>query len=321
MKKLAQILTAAYGYKLDESTLEHYKELARFRSIWINGRNPRLLINRKLLPSQKAFLFAREIGYRYLGLKEHTTTSSWLKVESFEQVLNNFKASYFAGALLMNQDLLRKDLAQFFGKSKWSGERLLALLRKYGATPEMFFYRLSQLIPQVFDLTEMFYLRFNHEAGSQNYSLTKELNMSRVLVPHGISLNEHYCRRWLSIRLLQQLAKKKKKSVLVDAQRSYFQDNDVEFFVITLARPLVLTEGTNSSITLGILINDAFRKHVRFWNDPAVARIVVNETCERCGLSQKECRDRVAPATIYRQQQSQKRREEVLEQLLQELRN
>ena len=30
--------------------------------------------------------------------------------------------------------------------------------------------------------------------------------MNRLLVPSGIGLAEHYCRRWLSVRLLREMA-------------------------------------------------------------------------------------------------------------------
>jgi transcriptional regulator with XRE-family HTH domain len=321
MERLKTVLTNEYGYVLDETTLKGYPELQGFRSIWIEGKPPRLLLNPKLLPAQKAFVLGREIGFRYLGLKERAATSSWLKVESFEQVLNHYKASYFSGALFINQDLLQKDLVGFFRHTRWDGEKFLALMRRYEATPEMFLYRLSQLMPKFFNLQEMFYLRFNNAAGSDVYRLTKELNMSRMLVPHGIGLNEHYCRRWLSISLLKDLAHKlgKAKAPLVAAQRSRFLESDAEFFVITLARSLALTPGTNSSISLGFLINDTFKNTVRFGDDPAVPRVEVNETCERCSLTAAQCHERVAPPAIYRQQQEQKTREQVLQRLVEEM--
>jgi hypothetical protein len=320
-EQLRSVLIDEYGYELDETTLNNYPALKGFRSIWINGSQPKLLLNGKLLPSQKAFILGREIGFCHLKLKDRPTTSSWLKVESFEQVLNNFKASYFAGALLINRDLLQQDLTIFFQNARWEGEKFLALMKRYEATPEMFLYRLSQLIPKLFDLQEMFYLRFSNEAGSERYFLTKELNVSRVLVPHGIGLNEHYCRRWLSISLLKELAERQrrgeKQTTLIAAQRSRFIDSDAEFFTFTLARPLALTEGTNSSMTLGFLINEAFKQTVRFWDDPSILRKEVNETCERCGLPEALCRDRVAPPVIYQKQQDQKTREKVLQQLVQ----
>jgi len=322
-EKLKAVLAEKYNYILDETALGRFPELQGFRSIWLDGKPARLLLNPKLLPAQKAFILGREIGYQYLGLKERAVTSSWLKAESFEQVLNNYKASYFAGALFINRDLLQKDLAEFFRNKRWEGGKFLAVMQRYDATPEMFLYRLSQLVPKLFDLQEMFYLRFNNEAGSDIYRLTKELNMSRMQVPHGIGLNEHYCRRWLSINLLKELAKKQKPgkylAPLVAAQRSRFLESDAEFFVITLARSLALTAGTNSSISLGFLINDTFKKTVHFWDDPAVPRVEVNETCERCGLLETQCRERVAPPAIYRQQQERKTQESVLQRLVQEM--
>jgi hypothetical protein len=321
--RLQSVLVNEYGYVLDETTVDHYPELQGFRSIWIDSEPPRLLLNPRLLPAQKAFILGREIGFRYLGLQERAVTSSWLKVESFEQVLNNFKASYFSGALFINRELLQQDLAGFFQNEQWDGERFLAIMQRYEATPEMFLYRLSQLVPKLLDLPEMFYLRFNHEAGSDLFRLTKELNMTKMLVPHGIGLNEHYCRRWLSISLFKQLIAKQQQgeqpAAIVAAQRSRFLESDAEFFVITVARPLMLTEGANSSISLGFLINDAFKNTARFWDDPAVPCVEVNETCERCGLSEALCQDRVAPPAIYRQHQMQKTREQVLQQLVQEV--
>ena len=321
--QLRKILIDEYGYVLDETTLNQYSELQGFRSIWINSAPPKLLINGKLLSNQKAFILGREIGYCYLGLKERATTSSWLKVESFEQVLNNFKASYFSGALLINRDLLVQDLARFFQKERWDGEGFLALMRRYGATPEMFLYRLSELVPKFFGLQEIQFFRFNNEAGLDIYHLTKLLNMSRVFVPHGIGLNEHHCRRWLSIRLLKGLAERQKRgdreATIIAAQRSRYMALNAEFFTIALARPLALAKRTNSSVTLSFLIDDEFKKTVRFWDDPSIPRVDVNETCERCSLSEVLCKDRVAPAVIYHKEQSQKIREKVLHQLMQDL--
>lgn len=317
---LVRVLQQDYGYEIGTIPLDEFPELKKFRSISTKGKTPKLFLNDKLLPSQKAFLLAREIGFRFLGLKEHPVTSTWLNVSSFAEVLNNYKASYFAGALFINRWVLKKDLEQFFKKTTWNGIAFLNIMRRFEATPEMFLYRLSQLMPKYFGMQEMFYLRFNNEIGSKEFTLTKELNMSRVVVPHAIGLNEHYCRRWLSIKLLERLAamprRALKEATIADAQRSRFLDGDAEFFVITVARPLVLTEETNSSITLGFLLNDTFKHAVRFWNDPALAIVEVNETCERCALPKSVCKERAVPPTVYRKQQVQVEREQALRRFL-----
>ncbi|MFQ5710136.1 MAG: XRE family transcriptional regulator, partial [bacterium] len=321
---LQSILREKFGTVVEEATLQRYPQLSGFRSVWIEGSPAKLLLNGNLLPSQKAFILGREIGYDYLDLKERAVTSSWLKVESFEQVLDNFKASYFAGALLINENLLRSDLREFFHNQQWRSEQFLAMMKRFHATPEMFLYRLSQLIPRHFGLTEIYYLRFNNKVGTDTYRLTKELNMSRVRVPHGIGLNEHYCRRWLSVSLLNELGLKQQQGnqdePIVAAQRSRFVESDAEFFTITLARPLALTEGTNSSISLGFLINSDFQKAVRFWKDASIPQVEVNETCERCGLSEAACPDRTVPPEIFEQEQKQKNLEQQLQKLMQEMR-
>jgi hypothetical protein len=110
--------------------------------------------------------------------------------------------------------------------------------------------------------------------------------------------------------------KKLKEATIAEAQRSRFIDNGAEFFVISVARPLALTEETNSSISLGFLINDTFKSVVEFWDDAAVPTIEVNETCERCSLPKTLCKERVVPATIYRRSEMQRKREETLEKFL-----
>lgn len=320
---LYDVLKNEYGYEVGEIPPAKFPQLKKFRSIYAPGKQPKLFLNGKLLPSQKGFLLAREIGFQYLKLKEQPITSTWLEVGSFAEVLNNYKASYFAGALYINRDVLRRDLEKFFSRERWEPEAFLSMMRRYEATPEMFLYRLSQLIPKYFGLQEMFYLRFNNEVGSKEFALTKELNMSRVMAPHGIGLNEHYCHRWLSIALLKRLSerpkKKSRETTIVGAQRARFIDGDAEFYVISVARPLALTEETNSSISLGFLMNDNFKRIVKFWNDPAVPIVEVNETCERCSLPKAVCKERVVPPVHYRQQQLKKEREEVLQRFLQSI--
>ncbi len=321
-EELREIFSDLMGSSVEESGFERFPALKVFRSIWLNSDPPRLVINQNLLPSQKAFILGRELGYEFLGLKERTSTSSWIKVESFEQVLNNFRASYFAGALLINRSLLQEELRGFFRRKRWDTDLFVKMMSNYNATPEMFLYRLSQIIPKFFGLNEIYYVRFSNKAGSERFRITKELNMSRVVVPHGIGLNEHYCRRWQGIRLLLELAEKQQQGSaspqIVSAQRSHFVDGGVELFDITLARPLALTEGTNSSISLGFAMNDDFKSVVKFWQDPAVAKMDVNETCERCGLSSSACSERAGAADLYDRKHTQLVLENTLQDFLHE---
>ena len=321
--RLRAILESEYGYDVDQETLPADPALKSLRSVFRAGSPPRLLINGRLMPSQKAFVLAREIGYRVLGLTVRPATSTWIKVESFDQVVNNFKASYFAGALLLDRDLLRADLERFFSRPKWDGAALLEGMRRYDATPETFFYRLTQLIPRFFGLREIFFMRFSHAAGTGGFELTKVFNLSRVPVPHGVGSGESYCRRWPALRLLAELARSGKRRgarpAVVAAQRSRFLDEGAEFFVIAMARPLALSDRSNSSVSLGFLMDDAFRERIRFWEDPAVPRVEVNLTCERCRLTSAECRDRAAPAVLHERQRRQEKKEAAVRRLFKEL--
>ncbi len=57
---------------------------------------------------------------------------------------------------------------------------------------------------------------------------------------------------------------------------------------------------------------------MQFWNDPGIAEVDVNETCERCGLTQEECQDRVAPNDLFGENQSQRLRELAVQRYISE---
>lgn len=323
---LQSVLTESYGYTIDDQTLDSHPELSDFRSVFVEDDPPTLLVNGDLMPIQRAFVYAREIGYCLMGVEERARTSSWLKVESYEQVLNNFRASYFAGAVLIDRDPLLEDLQEIFDRPAWEGDRLRQCMDRFNATPEMFYYRLTELLPHFFGMEDLFFVRFYHDTKTSDFQLTKLLNMSQVLVSHGIGYREHYCRRWPAMRLLQRLAHEQEQSATsmspaadprIRAQRSRFIEDQSEFLILSTARPLALQPATNSCVSLGLRIDDALKSQVRFWDDPSIPRLDVNLTCERCPLSPADCADRVAPPVFYREQQAQKQREEALAQLTQ----
>lgn len=318
---LRRLLVADWGYAIDETRLPGDAELRGQRSVYAGGKPPRLYVNGRLLPSQKAFVLAREVGYRHLELEDRVATSNWLRVDTWEQVLNNFKASYFAGALLMDGERLTADLGRLFARKTFDGDAWLQLIRRHDATPEMFFHRLTELLPERFGLAGLYFMRFTHgRAASDPYRLTKVFNLSRVPVPHGVGLDETYCRRWPPLRLLAASSGKPRRRAAftprVDASRVRFLDEGAEFLTLTSVRPLALTDDAGSAVSLGLLLDDALTAKVRFWNDPRLERTDVNLTCERCRLSRRECRERGAPPTLWRAQESHRRREEALARLL-----
>ncbi len=115
---------------------------------------------------------------------------------------------------------------------------------------------------------------------------------------------EHYCRRWISIGVIKKLEQGKKGKAMFDksivgAQISEFYDSRDKYFSISISRRNRLTKGNCTSVTVGFLINDDFRKKVKFWNDNGVPSKIVNNTCERCTIP--DCKDRVVPANVAEQ--------------------
>jgi len=234
--------------------------------------------------------------------RPHTTPP--FKAISFEEVLNNFKASYFAVALLMNKEQVIDDLHELFDRKKWNDKFILDLMNKYSASPEMFLHRLTNLLPTFFGIKNLFFLRFSHSGKTQLFQLTKELHLSKLHNPHGNELNEHYCRRWISLRLIKELHKQKKngsRDPIAGVQRSKYWESKNEYLCISLAKANTPTPNSNVSVTVGFLIDENLKKKIQFLNDDKIIAKTVNETCERCPI--EDCKERVAEPTVIKSDQ------------------
>lgn len=317
--ELQRLIEKRFNYRLDNRQLSKHAKLQQFRSVLVTKRNlpPTLAINPALGERQRKFILAREIGYQVLNLKERAMTSAPERVDSFEQVLNDFKASYFAGALLINRQRLLVDIKEFFALDRWQPRRFRDFLDRYEVTPEILMYRLTEVLPEYFGI-KLHFLRFNHEAGE--YRLVKHLNMSQVLIPGGTGLDEHYCRRWLAIRILHDLqreraSRKKLVEPIVGAQISRFVDTDARFLCVAMARHLALNPAATSSVSLGFRCDQEFERTVRFASDPSITRLDIDGTCERCRLTKEECEDRVAPPYLLELQRTRNEIEQELASL------
>lgn len=311
--ELRRVLEQEHGFRIEEETLAGHDVLSDLRSVFIPGKKPRLLINKKLMPAQRAFLFGRELGYLRLGLDKRSTESTQISVHSFAQVINDFKAAYFSGALLLQRQLLGAELEAFFARDAWSAEAFAGLLASYETTPETFFYRLSQLLPAMFGLAALFFVRLSHRRGVEGTRLTKMLNMSPLPIPVGIDPQEHYCRRWVGNELLLEEAQPAPTAVRAAIQRGVFLDGGGEYLMLSLARPLALAAGSDASVSLAVRLDDALKAKIAFWNDPAIGRREVNTTCERCGL--RDCLERAAPPILREEDERRKDRAAALREL------
>lgn len=302
-EELAGLLKNVFGYSIQAFTSQEYPEFTDLRSLYFPEKKL-LLFNSSLTNQQKAFTFAREIGYQRLGISNRPLISSVMEAESFEQVMNNFKASYFSAALLLPRRQMVSKMEELFASETWQPERILSLLDTYSATPEMFIHRISGLLATHFGLNNLFFLRLNHNVGEREYFLTKEMHLSRLHSPHN-TLAEHYCRRWVSSKVLVELSEQQLNKVwngeaLIRAQVSDYYESEDKYLVISIAYPSQPLKNVNSSLSVGIAINEDLKKVIRFVDDPAISRRIVNETCERCSIP--DCLERVAAPVIYKKQ-------------------
>ncbi len=315
---LEKILKDQYNYRIIKDGFSHDPNLKDLRSFTKPGKKyTKLYLNKDLDESQRAFIYGRELGHLYLGVTQRPYTSTWVEINSFEQVLNNFRASYFSNALMMSRKPFLKDLTAFLASTEWHEEILIRTLKRYNATPEMLLQRLTNLLPRYFNIKSVFFLRFTHKPGTNAYQLSKEMHLGGIINPRGTVLHEHYCRRWMFIDILNQLANNQSSnddnSIVGGAQvAKYFESNE-EFLVFSIARPMLPTRGVNSSLSLGIKLDKQSRQRIKFLKDSRIRFRIVNDTCERCAV--KNCKLRAAPATEWAENEKLKIRKKLLDKL------
>jgi transcriptional regulator with XRE-family HTH domain len=297
---LANVLETQYNYKIEPINDKANPAFTSVRSLTItNSQGNRLLVNAQLSTVQRAFIYGREIGYLYLNLKNRLHTTALVEAESFEQLLNNFKASYFSSAIIIKRSLLIPAMADFFGQQKWQPEKLISMVHDFNTTPESFCYRLSNIMPKYFGINQIFFSRFNNFVGQNLFDMTKEMHISRKHYPHTVR-DEHYCRRWVALTILNDLAditeNKEPARVLCKAQKSTYIDTRDEYLVISFAQPMSPTPNLNVSVSMGIYLDGQTRNKLAFLQDPDLPAREVNQTCERCSVF--DCQERIAAPSI-----------------------
>lgn len=320
---LMNILKDKFQYEIDEKVISEHHELCTVRGIVVfkNG-SKKILINSRLTDSQKAFIVGKEIAYNYLDISDRSFIYSDLKVDSFDQLLNNVKASYFSSALMIKKNDLINDLNKLFNKKVWDNNFIISLLTKYNASPDMLFQRITNLLSTVWNINSFFFFRFDTPLNSINYYLAKELCLNVRSIPGSNQNDENYCRRLVSIKLLedfkkQQMKNKNNNSPLAGIHKSKFFNSGDEYLMISIAKNSTLFRETNYSVTLGLLLNEELKKKINFWNDPKIPEIIVNDTCERCQIS--DCKERVESPKILESKTNIEKIERTLKKVVDEM--
>jgi hypothetical protein len=298
--ELQEILSKEYQYSFKVLP----KKFSQFRSVFKAKENC-LFLNKDLNEHQLLFVLGREIAFNFLNLEPRPYITTHFNDAGFSEIFNNFIASYFATALLLPQERLVEDLRAFFKLQTWDHSKFEEMIDAYGVSAEMYMHRLTNILPKFFKLSSLFFLRLSKPQGRAKYNITKELHLGRLHNPHASSKDLHYCRRWISLQILNDLEALKYDSVIKDislikAQISNYIDSKDQYFIISVARPMYPVSGYSTSVSIGILMNDSFRKTVSFASDEKIPSKIVSESCERCRIL--NCQERAAPAFILDQE-------------------
>lgn len=314
--KLAELLQNEFGYQIEMDGLAEFPVLSKLRAVFV-PTGKRLLLNPEMRDSQITFILAKELAFNELGLKERPFSHRNFRPNSFDEVLNDFKADYFAVALLVNKTEYVEQLRSYFSQEKWDGGRfLLGLGAKYRVGPEVIFQRFN-LMAHSFGLHKLFYLRLIHETENDGFEIDKELHFNRRHLPHANASREHYCRRWPPIFLSKTLARDRgdgsKIGVMADASRIVFHDTREEYACLTIARQTG-NPARNVAAFFAMEIDENLKNTIRFLNDPAIQTRTVGVTCERCEV--ENCADRVKPPIFVERKKERDAAEAVLKNLL-----
>ncbi|MBC5839516.1 helix-turn-helix domain-containing protein [Flavobacterium muglaense] len=310
LDELAAVLREEYGYTIQELVFSEQEELGDLRSIYV-PKSKTLLLSLEIDEQQKAFILAKEIAYNYLKIEDRLYTFSWIKFDNFDQVLNNFYASYFAGALLIPRKKLIGELNVFLSKSNPTGDEMIELMNQFNVSPESFYQRLTNILPKDFQLKNLFFLRLSHKKGTDTYQIKKELHITNQQEPHANEMNEHYCRRWISVKTIEAAIAEKKEHYF-GAQISRYDNSSNEYLVFSSATADPFKKDRLRSISVGILISTPMKKKFKFINNEDMKRQVVGVTCETCAV--KDCEERASPPI----QLEQKKRHENTDLIVQQ---
>ena len=281
-KDLEEILIEEYGYTIKENELSKYEALGNLRSVFVPNTKTLLLAN-GIDEAQRTFIYAKELAYNYLETIERLYTFPWIKFDTFDQVLNNFYASYFAGALIIPKIKITELLSNIFEKDSFDTNLILKAINSFNASPESFYQRLTNILPKEFNIQNLFFLRFTHIAKSDKYHLKKELHLSHQHSPHANETNEHYCRRWVSLQVLKDISKSKKNHEF-DIQISNYPNDRMKYLVLSSATKDPFKENQYRSISVGLLINKQLYRKLNFLSDSRIKTQDVGVTCERCAI-------------------------------------
>lgn len=312
IKNLTQTLKDYFGITVEYEQLASNKFLTDIRSYY-NKEKMILSVNKNLTEAQEKFLIVRELAFQFMEHIERPAETPPQRKHSFTELLNNFKASYFSVAFLMDKDEVISDIKNFVKSRKWFDQDVLSILKKYDATPEMLMQRLTNILPSYFGFNNLFFLKMVKKPDNEGYKLTKELHLSKLHNPYGNELDEHYCRRWISVRILSELSDSKVAGPIARLQISKYFNTINEYLCLSIAIPNSSNEKEVLSITVGFQLDKKFKDQIDFLDSASIVEKEVHTTCERCPIA--DCAERAVPAWKLNKLNQDREIEKALESL------
>ena len=115
--------------------------------------------------------------------------------------------------------------------------------------------------------------------------------------------------------LEEQQLKGNPKKIIIRTLRPQFVESGDEVLFISIAYELRLCSKMNRCVSLGLRIDNALKRKVKFLNDPQIPVEKVNQTCERCPLDNSQCSERIGPPSVF----IQEKKEELMNRTLKKL--
>jgi XRE family transcriptional regulator, fatty acid utilization regulator len=308
---LKRILINDYGVRLVRDGLSGYPALQHLRAVYVESRKE-LLLHPGLNEDQLRFHLAKEIGFQFLPLQPRPSAASTGPARSFNLVLHNFQAGYFAVALLMEEKEFLRRLGESLGAGHFHPSMMLDWLREYRVGPEVLFQRFN-VITAHWGLDNVFFHRLIYREREDRFLLDKELHLHRIERRYAGRPDEQYCRRWLSTRLIRQLTMNPGAEPVTGMSKARYEPEGARWLCLGIARSSSMESGVHTGLMIGVLLNEAAAKRLPFASDPAIPEEGIGLTCERCPIP--DCAERAAPPRVLEARQQRREVREALRKL------
>jgi XRE family transcriptional regulator, fatty acid utilization regulator len=297
---LSAFLGIMYGVEINYFDGEKNKDLKTLRSHFKSKTNL-LSLNKSLGLKQKNFIMAREIGFKVMNLKNRPLTYSYVKIKTFEEILNNFKASYFSAALLVNKDVLFEKVKNVLSKEVFDKKAFSDLFDFFETTPETLMQRLLTVLGDNYGIKNIAFFKFESQKNGRKPIMIKDLHLNKRHYPQETS-TEAYCKRWASIKMLQEIELQKNYSQFyIEEQITEYVEENRKYWNLVIGGK----NGSNSnySVTLSIEVSYELNSKINFLKNSEKDKVSVGQTCERCSIF--DCKERLSAPSILQKNRSE----------------